>query len=320
MQPFPRWVPFVSFPVPTEALTSQCWYQKAAKWQCLKLCAFHVCTDRTCLWPGLSSTAPVYVRASVHTLTQSRSIPGSPEPALPLPDGELALQVWLCFPAFSHLTLPLPWGSQSVGTSSPAGIASPLLLLARVQWVWASSCAPGREAGRYRGYSLTIFGVQSRLPTPSPYRPNLPPWMATVAQSECLLLPSRALHGLLGQQCQEDSSEHCGRWQCWLQHLAAQKQVVVHWQAQPFRNCCRMACRGTTAPLPHLQGYHSPAPPEPAPAAEAAARTLLLCLTSPPGCGGHAGSSLGSSVSVPQEAGGDGWLGPLFFSVHAGCE
>lgn len=105
--------------------------------------------------------------------------------------------------------------------------------------------------------------------------PSTSPWMAAVAQSECLLLLSRALHGLLREHCQEDSSEHCGRRQCRLWHLPAQQLLVVYWVPQPFRQLLQDG----------LQGYHSPAPPELAPAAEAATRALPLCLTSPPGCG-----------------------------------
>lgn len=38
--------------------------QKSAAWWCLKLCVFHICTNKTCLWPGLSSSAAAYVHTS----------------------------------------------------------------------------------------------------------------------------------------------------------------------------------------------------------------------------------------------------------------
>lgn len=237
--------------------------------------------------------SPVFVPASVHTPTVSRSIPGSPEPALPLPAGELPqMSDSALLNSYTSFYL-LPWDPRAWGS---AGMESPLLLLPEE----FRRCEPAHRLQEER-----LEGRGAHLPTLSPYRPKLSLRMAAVAQSEFLLLLS-----LWRELCQEGSSEHCGR----ARHLPAQ-QPLVFWpyDHSPSDNCCRMASRATTAPFPPLQGYHSLASPEPAPAAEAAAQALLLCLTSSPGCGGHSGSNLGSSVSVPTQRWGWWMAGPASF-------
>lgn len=83
--------------------------QKPAAWWCLKLCVFHVCANKTCLWPGLSSGAAAYVHTSVAlgAAWGAQRQPGMSSCAL--------LRAWV-------LLLPFPWGSQHSGGSSPAGM------------------------------------------------------------------------------------------------------------------------------------------------------------------------------------------------------
>lgn len=94
------------------------------------------------------------------------------------------------------------------------------------------------------------------------------PWMAAVAQSECLLLPSRALHSLSREHCQEDSS---AVWQMavpsigsplWCTDCTALQITAAGWLAGVPQHLSP-TCRGTPALLLQSQPQQQRQQPKP---------------------------------------------------------
>lgn len=254
-----------------EPLTSHHWCQKAAKWQCLKLCAFYVCTDKTCLWPGLPSTAPVYVHASVHTPTDSRSILGPPEPAVSLPAGELP---WM---SDSALLTPytsfylLPWDPRAWGPAALQEWSLPCCCCCQSSSVGVSWLTWSRKRGwKVQGPICPHLSLQAKVVpmdgscgpvwVPSaPVQGSEQPFKRALSRGQLRALWKTELLSMVASS----SAASCG--------------VLAVWP-QPFRKLLQDGLRGTTASQPPLQRYQSLAPSEPAPAAGTAAQALLSAL------------------------------------------
>lgn len=212
----------------------------------------------------LSSTA-LCACVSPCTPHRQQQHPGVTEPAVPLPAGNWP---WMSdsavLPSYTSFYL-LPWvperGDQQPCRSRVSPAAGPR------SSVGVSRLSCSRERGwRVQGPVCHSLSLQAKVGH------GWQMWHSSSAFCSCPGLCT-AFQGSTVKK----TAQHRGRWQCRVRHPPAQQPVVVYWlyNRSPSDNCCRVASRGTPAPLPHLQGYPSPAPPEPAPAAEAAPQALL---------------------------------------------